>query len=177
MKTFKILFAAVIIAGFATSAIADDPQYSDQSNVTASAVVVTDISIENVRNVQFGVVARGNEAKLGATDNVATNAGLGDSGYQLGRIHVSSSEHVAFRFDFDASVVLSNQNGEATMTFEPSVTHTSDEGAEFGSSETDLGNVISAGNDFFFIGGTMDVADGQETGNYEGTFQVSVEYL
>ena len=55
MKTFKILFAAIIFVGFASSAMAQTGVNATQ-NVNASAAIIADIDISKTSDVNFGVV-------------------------------------------------------------------------------------------------------------------------
>ncbi len=172
MKTFKILFTAFIIAGFATSAMATDVQTTQE--VSASAAVIDDISIEKTQDVDFGAVERGGSVVIDtkkAEPDITANGGLGGD-WSFGEIEVTATEGVSFQVNWPGAFNLVNLSGEGeeTMQFTP---------------EFSLNNVLyesggeviaNSGIDTFRIGGALVVGEEQAAGQYEGTFVVTAEY-
>jgi hypothetical protein len=172
MKTLKILFAALIIAGFATSAMAQD--VTTTQNVTASAAVIDDISIEKKLDVDFGAVQRNGSVVIDtkkAEPDITANGGLGGE-WSFGEIEVTATEGVSFQVNWPGAFNLVNQSGGGaeTMEFTPEFSLNNllyESGEEV---------IASSGIDTFRIGGTLVVGEEQVAGQYEGIFIVTAEY-
>jgi hypothetical protein len=185
MKTFKILFAAIIIAGFATSAMA---QQNDNANVNAEATVLQQISVANQADLLFALVSPGVDKTIALDDEVT--AGTETGGEQAGRFLVSAGASSEITLSFtDIPAVLTRDGGSETMA----INYTSAWGVTTdGSGAANTVNVTEDAlttistfptNDaggvngiYVFLGGTVEPTTGQEAGVYEASIQLTAEY-
>ncbi len=177
MKTFKILFAAVIIAGFATSAMA---QQSDNDNVTANAEVLAPIEVDGAENLEFEIVSPG----IAKTVNLDGSAEGGT---------ITENEQAA-RFDItaggSANVLLSFttipgtlSNGSATLPISyVAAWGTASTYAETFApvnvieDQTTSATTSESGEIFVFLGGTVTPDVNQAQGNYSSEITLTVTY-
>ncbi|TVR43424.1 MAG: DUF4402 domain-containing protein [Bacteroidia bacterium] len=175
MKTFKIIFAAVIIAGFATSAMAQNGN-RQSAEAEAKAVVLAELTLEKTEDINWGQVARGDNPNLNPVTGEATNgAGINNSTTAIGRFILTG--------EGGASILVGWEKEDLTgpgdaIGFTPAVS--------YGTGDTDFGGSIITdgstqaidgdGTNYFWVGGTIDVAADQTAGEYQGEFTLTVEY-
>ncbi|MEL6568816.1 MAG: DUF4402 domain-containing protein [Pseudomonadota bacterium] len=159
-KLLSAVAAATILAG---SAIAADVQ-SD-----AGAKIVAPLQISNVTALYFGTVAPSTSAADTVIVDAAGNKTCGaeltclSSDHTAAEFSVSGDPERAYTIDLPSSISISNGNG-GTMTVN-----------NFTGSKAN-GTLSTGGTDSFDVGGTLNVAANQATGEYTGTFTVTVEY-
>ncbi len=181
MKTFKILFAAIIIAGFATTAIAND---QPSASINASAQIFATIEIAGEEEVNFGgVEANNNAAYLNPQDaNEVNFAGLGGVSAQLGRFLITGESNADILITVDTSTILLN-SGDNNISYTPEFAYaegTDNTEGSAGLTGGETGNEVSlsAGNGEVFVGGTLGDRTDLPAGVYtnENAITVSVEY-
>ncbi len=181
MKTFKILFAAVIIAGFATSAIAqDDP------SITATANVVQEISIDGTtdeNNLVFGQVTAGNNKAIDVDGDVVLGIASGEEQTGWFRLNKAANTEVQIDLTLPENLVSDGNdlpiffdeeqfgqiiNGENTLSFIPT------NGVLV--SQTNSAGLFAAETYDIRIGGRVEPETDQAPGSYEGTITLQFEY-
>ncbi len=177
MKTFKILFAAVIIAGFATSAMA---QQSDNDNVAANAEVLAPIEVTGAENLEFEIVSPG-IPKTVNLDGTAEGGTITEN-EQAARFDITAGNSANVTLSF-TSIPGTLANGEESLpisyiaawgtasdyaeTFEP-VNVTENQPTEATTSES--------GEIYVFLGGTVTPDAAQAQGNYTADITLTVTY-
>lgn len=160
MKKLMLAVAgAAMLAGAAIAADADS---------TAGAEIIAPLQISNSAALYFGTIA----PSLTAGDTVVVSAaGAKSCGAELTCL---TDDHTAAQFD-----VTGEADASYTISLPTSVSISNGAGANMtvdnftGSKAT--GTLVS-GADSFNVGGTLGVAANQATGEYTGTFTVTVEY-
>ncbi len=176
MKTFKILFAAIIIAGFATSAMAS----SDEDTATASAVILTEMSVEKNEDINFGSILADATADINPALNPTTgaaSAGAGGFGSDtaIGKFTISTGGQANVKFSWDSTDL---DGTGPDIGFAPTVSFGTTDG-DFGGEEIendDVEEIPAAGVGYIWVGGTLTVAAGQDPGAYQGSFTLTAEY-
>ncbi len=159
IKLISLMAAAAMVSG---QALAVDVE------TDAGAKIVAPLEISNVTALYFGTVA----PSLTAADTVVVSpAGAKTCGAELtclsddhtaAKFNVSGAADASYTIDLPKSIEISNGAG-ANMSVD-----------NFTGSKSD--GTLTAGEDDFTVGGTLDVAANQATGEYKGTFVVTVEY-
>ncbi len=174
MKLFKILFAALIFAGFATTSFAQDNESQEQT-AEASAFILAELELIKDTDINFGSVSRGTSPNLDPTDGEATDgAGLDGSTTSIGKFTLNG--------EGDANIDVSWTNDDLTgpgdaITYTPEVSMGETDGDNGGSTISEGDHTIGTeGTSYFWIGGTIDVAADQDAGTYDGDFTLTVEY-
>ncbi|MEM1105666.1 MAG: DUF4402 domain-containing protein [Pseudomonadota bacterium] len=159
----KLLLAGVASALLAGTAIAADVQS------TAGAKIVAPLQITNMTALYFGTIAPSATAADTVIVDAAGNKTCGAELTCLSSDHTAASFNVtgepesAYTITLPSSVAISNGNG-GNMTVNA-----------FAGSKAS-GTLSLGGTDSFNVGGTLNVAANQATGEYTGTFTVTVEY-
>ncbi len=177
MKTFKILFAAIIIAGFATSAMA---QTTDNDTATASAVILTEMSVENAEDINFGSILADAANPLTPNLNPVTGAATGGAGSfssdtSIGKFVITTGGQANVKFSW----VSNDLDGPGPdLGFTPSVSFGLTDGDNGGTiiDNDDVEEIEAAGIGYIWVGGTISVAAGQAPGSYTGDFTLTAEY-
>ncbi len=175
MKTFKILFAAVIIAGFATSAMA-------QNDITARAEVLAPIEITGQVDLDFLLVSQGTPKTIDLLDNVTGGAAQGDESTGRFRVEAGTGSNVSWQFSV-LPEVLDNEDETETM----SISYTAGwSNVEAGTDMQDDGvitqggghtvNSVEDGEFYVFLGGTVSPDAEQEAGIYTTEVTLTAEY-
>lgn len=139
-----------------------------EATADAGAMIVAPLRLSNVTAMYFGTVA----PSLTADDTVV----LGPSGdktcgseltcltddHTAASFNVTGADNTSYTIDLPSTVNLANGNGVA-MTVD----------GFNGSKES---GTLANGADTFDVGGTLNVAANQATGEYTGSFIVTVEY-
>ena len=174
MKTLKILFAAVIFAGFATSAMA---QINDNANLTASAQIIVTVDVERVSHLNFGEIAPNTNPTIDPVDN---DNDTGETGAQMGKFSVTATPYSKFEVSWTSSDLTHTEEGSApSLAFNPIVAITSDNTATEGNvftSEDDY-TVHTSDINYFLIGGSITVPTNAFAGTYESTFTLTAEHI
>ncbi len=174
MKTFKILFAAVIIAGFATSAMAQD--------IEARAEVMSPIEIFGQVDLNFSLVAQGIAKSVDLEDGVTGGAAQGDETTGRFRVQADTGSNVSWEFS-TLPTVLDRDGGTETMPISyvagwsnvEAGTDMQDEGAITEDNGHTVNSVVG-GEFFVFLGGEVTPAAGQAAGVYEADVTLTAEY-
>ncbi len=184
MKTFKILFAAIIIAGFATTAFASD---TDNDAITASAQIVVDISVDQEQDLNFGTdLVPNTNPKFDVTDS-DNNEDLG-AGATVGRFVVDATAWANFKVTFNYSDLVHTTEDEADdLAFTPMVAINQDgedtgtifynDGSFDAAFEGGVYTVDEEGEDYFIIGGNIVIPTGAFAGTYESEFTLTAEHV
>jgi hypothetical protein len=166
MKTFKTIFAALILAALTTAATAQE-----NVNATASAQVVVELDVEKLQDINFGDVALNATAVLdvvgGAHENVSGAA------VSVGKFSVTATQYASIDISW-TNTTLAHSTEDLELDYTPAVARTTDEGATTGEPFT-AGEIIANEADYFLIGGSLVVPTGANAGTYEGTFTLTAE--
>ncbi len=175
MKTFKILFAAVIIAGFATTAMANDP-------ITASANVIDEIEFVagDAQDMNFGVLRVGQNKILtlqsdgsveasGAAGELTTGIQPGIVAFTVGlnaniTINFSAAGDITDDLDAQYNVFWNNEGG--TPGDNQFVTTASNGNTTFSTTTEKI---------WVYVDGQID-ATGAEVGAYQDDLTITAEY-
>lgn len=144
------------------------PSFASDVEADAGAKIVAPLQISNSTALYFGTIA----PSLTSSDTVVVSpAGAKACGAELtcltddhtaAAFLVNGEAGASYTIDLPSQINISNGAG-ANMVVD----------AFTGSKN---GGTLVAGEDNFTVGGTLDVAANQATGEYTGTFTVSVEY-
>jgi len=165
-SVFKfVLIAALVLAGTAISV----NSYAATASSNATATVVTPIAISNTQALQFGSFS------TSATGQTVTISAAGARS-SVGAIVVPASTATAASFNVTGSGVLTYaitlpSNGTVTIT------NGTDTFAVNNFTSTPSGTgALTAGAQTLTVGATVTTAGTLSTGNYSGSFNVSVDY-
>jgi hypothetical protein len=161
MKTLKTLLSIfAIVAVFSAGAYA---QSSD--DITATADVVSALTVVGVENLEFGTVTRG------TTETIAPDA------TDAGKFVVTEA---GADFDIDFTLPGSIEDGANSMTLAHSATsalwsNADDASGATGFDPNSTENVAAAAGDvYIWLGGELTVAANQPAGNYSGTITLAI---
>lgn len=162
MKNFSKIALVAGAALFSQQAVAADVE------TDAGAKIIAPLQIANTTALYFGTIA----PSLTADDTVVVNAaGAKTCGSELtcltddhtaAAFNVTGEADHSYTIDLPTQIQLSN-GADGSMTVDGFA----------GSQET---GTLSNGADSFSVGGTLSVGANQATGEYTGTFIVTVEY-
>jgi len=176
MKNLKVLFAAIVmIAGFTANLNAQATE-----NTTAAANIVTPIAISETSSLHFGTMAvlagtggtcvlstQGVRTQTGGVNLSAQTPSASNAAYD-----VSGAVNTTYAITLPASITVTETLlGTATMNINNLLARTVSAG-----SDGLTGTLSAGGTDSFTVGGTLNVAAGQATGLYTGSFDVTVAY-
>jgi len=176
MKTFKILFAVAIIAGFSTATFAQEAT----DEITASANILQFVSIDDTKDLEFGDV---NIADA-STHLVSNN----DEG--AGRFDVNTNTELILNFALPAALNGTSGLAASTEANLPISFSATDARLSNGVEADDVnvnpneGITIASGTNSNFIPGEFSVFIGgglapdanQASGEYQGTITLNIEY-
>lgn len=160
----KIIALAFVVLGFSVSSFGQD-----EATATASASIITPISIENEHNMDFGSIyssEEGGTVEL-ATTNIATGSGVAIYGTDAmaAQFTVTGTTDHAFTFAVTpVSIVVSNGTASDDMTV--------------GSWSNDAPATLDDGSVAVNVGATLTVGANQPAGVYTSatSFTVTVCY-
>lgn len=169
MKKLAPLTLALFV--FAGTAYGQDETAS--ASTEASVNVVAGLSLSNDTPVNFGTVSQGaGTVTLEPTDG-STNNGTGTT--SAGDFDLTGAAGETVQVTYDTSVPLTGSGTD--IVFTPEVFGADDDNQGGSSDVQNNGSVTLGGGDYFFwVGGNIDVPNGQATGSYNGTFTMNVEY-
>ncbi|MEO1046534.1 MAG: DUF4402 domain-containing protein [Pseudomonadota bacterium] len=162
----KTIFKALTVSAAAMAAMASTSAHADTAEADAVARILQQVTVESDGSaLNFGTVVVGDN---GGDVEIATDGSLSSCDANL----VCSGTVSAAGFDVTGTL------GEiVSVTVDPSVTLTNDDGDTMTASLSASDSTLTlAGGDGFSVGGTLTVADNQADGNYDGTFEVTVDY-
>jgi hypothetical protein len=186
MKKKLLSLAAILAIGFFTSNVeAQTTTVTGKTTATnAGARLIKPMTIENTGDLYFGtisVVAGSGTVTLNPKDAIRTflgstaNGGVGDAA-TTPYYAVTGTKNATYAVSLPGnSDVIVTETGDGTTGATMKIV---DFTASFGGSDDKkvISTLSSEGLDNFKVGATLEVADGQESGIYEGTFNVSVDY-
>lgn len=179
MSSHRSAFLVVLfLIGFAGDAAA---QTSSGADATTSIEVLSALTMTNNSLIDFGQVFNNGQQTADLNPENGTVMGNSPQGNPtVGKFTADGQNNTAITVSFDPSVTLTGPGSD--LTFTPDVRGSaSDNGASAGSGASQMQegstvNTNSSGKYFFWVGGQVPVSDGQQQGEYSGTFTMSVEY-
>lgn len=173
MKNLKFFTLAIAILGFTATSFAQNPLGNPQvsATATANANIITPLTIENNRELNFGNIVSGAE---GTVTIASTDAGersqTGGAQFPttvLGTISsakftVSGFAGAAYGITMpvDDAIVLKNGSNEMKLK-------------EF---TNNAKKVLTGGFEVFYVGATLQVGAAQAAGAYTASFDIKVNY-
>lgn len=165
--TIRTIKAALVGTVFAAAALAGTSAHAATASATASANILTQVTITKTADLDFGTIAIGTSGGIvtvGNTDNRTCGAGLVCSATpSSAKFTIAGAASQLVGITSDASVTLNRTGGGASMT-----------AALTSSLATQTLSGAGAGS--FAVGGVLTVAGTQAAGAYTGTFNVTVNY-
>ena len=175
MKIFKLFFAATIIAGFST--VLNAQEASDE--ITASATIMQFVSIDDTEDLVFGNVII-SDASTHQVNNDEDGAG---------RFDINTNTELVLNFNLPENLAGTTGLAGQTNANLPISFSATDARLHNGTEDdvnVDPNSAISVTNgsngEFIpgqfsvFIGGSLSPDDNQESGDYEGTITLSIDY-
>ncbi|MEX0719363.1 MAG: hypothetical protein WD059_01765 [Balneolaceae bacterium] len=175
----NLLFAFTIVALFATGALAQG-----QASITASANVVTDVTLTGVRGLDFGVLT---EAQVDAGETIALDDAVADLG-KFEMTSLSNGQDVVFTLSAPSVLTptstpdLSGGTSQDDIPFEAIATYTEiDETPGGGTDDFTAGTLsktVGATTAYVYVGGSLNPlsVDANYQGQYTGDITLSVYY-
>ena len=165
--TLKIFTLTAVLLGFASISFA---QSTDNATADAKATILTALEISVVHDLDFGTIASTNalqEAKIiAASGGDRTGAAYVGSTYSVGEFLIKGEKGQAVNFSVEAETKLTDTDG-GTETMDITFTN-SISGTSF--------TLNTNGQTTMYVGGTLKVAARQASGDYKGTYKVTVNY-
>ena len=171
-KLFILIAVTIFITGFSTKVMAQATQ-----NTAAAAKIVTPISITQTASLHFGTMAisagtpgtcvlttQGTRTQTGGVNLSVQAPTASNAAY-----NVSGAVSTTYGITLPSTITVTS--GAANMTINSLLARTASAAAN-----GLTGTLSAAGTDNFTVGGTLNVAAGQATGIYTGTFDVTVAY-
>jgi hypothetical protein len=173
MKKVLVLFAVIImITGYSTKVMAQATE-----NTAAAAKIVTPLSITETSSLHFGTMAilagtpgtcvlstQGTRTQTGGVNLSVQAPTASNAAY-----NVSGAVNTTYGITLPSTITVTS--GGANMTINSLLARTASAGTN-----GLTGTLSTSGTDNFTVGGTLNVAAGQATGIYTGTFDVTVAY-
>jgi hypothetical protein len=173
MKKVLVLLAVVVmITGYSTKVMAQATE-----NTAAAAKIVTPLSITETSSLHFGTLAilagspgtcvlstQGIRSQTGGVNLSVQAPTASNAAY-----NVSGAINTTYGITLPSTITVTS--GAANMTINSLLARTASAGVN-----GLTGTLSASGTDNFTIGGTLNVAAGQVTGIYTGTFDVTVAY-
>jgi len=171
MKSYKLLFAALLVVALAALAV---PSFAaGNAGASAEADLLTALAITKTSNLDFGaMIAGGSGTVIIAATSAGTRSGLHDS-------LVAQELGVSGKFQV---------SGTGTRTFAITLTQPEDGILKTGDGEGATKQIpvvlvrdaatgtLVAGEKEIYVGGTLTVATEDIAGEYTGSFNVAVAY-
>ena len=177
---FKSLMIVVLFVGLGSSAFAQLITSANQA-IDASATVMSDLTVEKVRDLSFGNVSANNSYSISSLDGTADVP----YAYTIGKLEVNGAGGASVLVSWTADAFLTNSITSATMTFAPEVYGNAYTIEQFGGTKIETTGTAyilnnestngAVGRDYFYVGGDIDVPAGA-VGTYKGTFTLTVAY-
>ena len=151
---------------FILLALISGTAFAQNATANAAADIVSPLEITSVQDLNFGKVS--NNAKgivVIETDGTTTNSTLsqiGNSNPMAASFNITAAQGYKYSITLPESVTLNSGSNNITVN---NFKHDAGENPE------GIGSAKAVG-----VGATLNVAANQPTGNYTGTFEVSVAY-
>lgn len=175
--TTNIKGLAALLAVALIFAPAAQAQTSASESVGVSVEVVDGLSFSNGNSLDFGRIAQ-SEGNVTLTPT-SGSVSAGDQNVTVGSFNLSGAASEAVEITYPSNVTLSHSSSSASVSFSPSVTSNSSNNQGSANSVSDGGSISlsSTGARYFWLGGTVNIGNGQQTGNYQGTFVIQAQYI
>lgn len=159
----------VVGAAVASSSFFSTTAFAASTNGNATATVLAPLTLTAGAGMDFGDVAGATGA---ATTVILTPAGGTSSGDGAtvggtpvaGAFSVTGDDALTYDISLPANATLTGGTG-------PDITVDTFTSSKAGNSST-----TSGGTDNFTVGATLNLADGQGSGTYSGTYAISIDY-
>jgi len=174
MKKLSIVIASLLVMTLSVNVMADGGKTA-KATANATAKIITPIAITADGNgLQFGSIASG--TSTGTVTIAATSLGERTSTGDVTPSTVESFKHGSAEY-----AVAGEINATYTITLPESVTISADDKTmtvnQFTSSHSNnIGTLSADGTETIYVGATLNVGAGQATGNYTGSYDVTVAY-
>ena len=170
MKTLKILFAAVVLVGFTTSALAQNNTDSDSDELNATAVILADLNVTQENDLDFGQLFPGEDSEV-ALDNESAGRFLVDA---------ADGSSVTLELTGLGDLALVGDS-ETTLPTTFTAGWAEDDEYDNGATEwTDPNQQLSItgtpASFYVFLGGTVTPDPNQTPGTYEKEITLTAEY-
>lgn len=169
-RLIKIALGAAAVAALASPAFAQD---TNTASASGAATIVQAITVHKDSDLDFGKIARPNSGTntitVAAADGTRSKSGGGNATLMSGTTPTRATYTVSglastnFTITPDASFQLAKSGGSTPLT----VTLTASSGS---------GTLNGSGSATFGVGGSFTLASTTETGDYTGSFNVTVAY-
>jgi hypothetical protein len=151
-------------------------------NVTASAQILSDITLTKNNDLNFGQIPNSQTTPATVDPNGATQYENTGANAQYGEVLVESDPEVSLSISFNSLSELSEANGTGTISFTPEYDGNPGDDAVNASDDLNSGGDVTTGTDgnyYIYLGGTLAGGDinSANGGLYEGTIEVTVAYL
>jgi spore coat protein U-like protein len=171
MKKTVFLLASLFVMACGIQSVKAQPGNSASVGANATATIVKAISIDKVKDLQFGKIIAGSTAGQvqiqtdGSRTIAAGNVALFNQGsdHQAAAFKTIGSPNATYYLSFPSSVSLTGPTGSDPMTIEGFV-------------HSATGTLSASGEETFNVGATLNVGANQAAGEYAGTFSVIAAY-
>ncbi len=165
--TLKFFTFAAVLFGFASISFA---QTTGNATINVGATIAQALKITNVEDLHFGTIAVTSSGSTTSTITAASDGSrtgtavyIGEN-YTIGEFLIEGEKGQTVNLSVDASAKLTKGSDEMNIVFARSIA-----GNSF---ELDS----SSGKTTMYVGGTLTIADDQASGEYTGTYKVTVNY-
>jgi Mat/Ecp fimbriae major subunit len=162
----RMLKAALVGSVFA-AAFGSNAAQAATASASATAKVLTQVTVTKTADLDFGTIAigtGGGSVLVGYSDNRTCNPGLVCSAaVTTGKFNIAGAATQNVGISVDPTVTLNRVGGGASMT------------ATLTANNSTLA-LSGAGAGTFAVGGELTVSGTQSSGDYSGTFNVTVNY-
>ena len=174
MKKIVLTTVSVLALGVNTSFAAED-----SATGTAHATLLQPTTIEEVVQMQFGNMLKGNHAvKVDTADNRTGEAAYligstGDKTPKSGKFKIEGTPNQAITISSPADFEVSNGNN--AMTVDNVQLKLNGGGDQTGGTDFS-GAIKDDGTAELMVGGTLNVTESSPEGDYTGTYDIKVSY-
>ena len=174
-RTISLLSALAFVLAFSGSA------FAQQADVTASAEIVTSITVSQNQNLNFGQI-ESSQTEDATIDPNGTNEFVGSQA-QYGKATIAADPQVDVTVTFSDLTELAEQNDTdgtpSTIGFSSNYTGNASDNASSSSDISDGATVTTGtdGNYYIYLGGTLTGGDISEGGLYSGTITVTADFV
>jgi hypothetical protein len=180
LKGMLAAIAIVALGGFGTQTV--EAQKVETLNVGVKARLANQLTVTKVSDVDFGGIfiplSTTATVTLDHTNNVTLTSGT-TSFYSTdlrrsGQFYVTADKTSTFTIQYPLAVDLFNDTKESKLTYNPAF-FDADGTAVASSSETEY-NISNETYKTYYIGGLLEVASANTSGEYNGDFNVSITW-
>lgn len=164
-KTLRLIWAALVFAFLTVGGTGVQTAQAATASASAKATILAPVVMTKISDLSFGKIAAGQTAStisIGTNSQVICGIGLTCLGSQTAaRFNISGTPGEAVTISLDPTVTLTD-GGSNSMT------------AQLKASATAM--FLTAAPKALVVGGVLNVGANQPSGNYSGTFNVTVDY-